>query len=56
MYADLLKYFAIALLVQVTALILCGAAIYGLLLAESNAFMPLVMIVFIVHARVRSIV
>ncbi len=50
MYADLLKYFAIALLVQIVVLILCAAAIYGLVLAESNGFMPLVMIVFIVYA------
>jgi len=50
MYADLLKYFAIALLVQVVLLLLAGAMAYGLLQYESNAFMLPVMIMFIVYA------
>jgi hypothetical protein len=50
MYADLLKYFAIALFVQVALLVLAGVATYGLLQHGSTAGLLPPMIVFIVYA------
>lgn len=51
MYADLLKYFAIALFSQIAILVIFGAAILGSVqYGAYNAAMILVMPVFIVYA------
>ena len=51
MYADLLKYFAIALFSQIAFLVVYGAAIFGSVQYEAyNAVMLLTIPIFIIYA------
>ena len=50
MYVDLLKYFAVAFLVQIALLILCGSVAFALVQYESYGALQLVMMPLFVYA------